>query len=242
MNFLSPSYSWADFIMIGLFLLLLYFILIFFRSLLDKFHFLGTYQPIIRNFVHLLLLIYEPIALLILSSVFILINPKVNGVFALLAGFFGSSYIKSYISGRFIQRDSSLAKGRAIKTKDLSGVVYDMEKFGLQMQTNRGLHFISYSKMLDEGYTLLAGDEVGGFFNLVLIANEKEEKANHIPHLMDMFVSTPYINRNQKPVLVASQKNPNKIEARVSLKEESHLQELMALINEWGYSAKLIKS
>ena len=242
MSILSPSYSWADFIAIWLFLLLLYFILIFFRSLLDKFQFLGTFQPVVRICVHLVLLIYEPIALLTLSSVFILINPKVHGVFALLTGFFGASYIKSYISGRFIQRDSSLVKGRAIKTKDLSGVVYDMEKFGLQLQTNRGLHFVSYSKMLEDGYTILAGEQVGGFFNLVLTVNEEESKINHVSHLMDMFVTTPYINRNQKPVLVASQKNPNKIEARVSLKEESHLQELMALINEWGYSAKLVKS
>ena len=88
----------------------------------------------------------------------------------------------------------------------------------------------------------MAGEQVGGFFNLVLTVNEEESKINHVSHLMDMFVTTPYINRNQKPVLVASQKNPNKIEARVSLKEESHLQELMALINEWGYSAKLVKS
>ena len=193
MSILSPSYSWADFIAIWLFLLLLYFILIFFRSLLDKFQFLGTFQPVVRICVHLVLLIYEPIALLTLSSVFILINPKVHGVFALLTGFFGASYIKSYISGRFIQRDSSLVKGRAIKTKDLSGVVYGMEKFGLQLQTNRGLHFVSYSKMLEDGYTILAGEQVGGFFNLVLTVNEEESKINHVSHLMDMFVTTPYI-------------------------------------------------
>lgn len=241
-KFFSPYYSWGNFISIGLFLLLLYFILLFFKNMLDKFQFLGAAQPTVNKSVHYLLLVYEPVGLLLLASIFILIDPKVHGIFALLIGIFGSTYIKSYISGRFIQRDRNLVKGKGITANNLSGVIYDMEQFGLQLQTNKGLHFVSYSKMLSEGYTLLTGDEVGGFFNLIITSKDTETKVNHVDHLMDIFVSTPYINRNQKPVLVASQKNPNKIEARVSLKEESHLQELMALINEWGYASKLLKT
>ena len=48
------------------------------------------------------------------------------------------------------------------------------------------------------------------------------------------------IRDSHKPELFQDEAVANQIDAKVLIKEESHLHELIALIKEWGYHCKLV--
>lgn len=240
-NFFKTNYNWADFIGIGLLLLLFYVGLRILKLLLDRFNLLGSIQRRVNATLHYLLLIYEPLAGLVLASVFVMVAPRMNGLIVLLMLILGGGYFKNYISGRFLRRNKSLVNGTRISVNNVEGVIYEPELFGVQLQTERGRHFLNYSKMLADGYTILGGERVGSIFHLKITADNSEKKTNHKEYLMDRLASTPYLDRIQKPILEVSGKDSNQIEARISVKEANHLADLRLLLNGWGYSCESLK-
>ena len=240
-NFFKTDYNWGDFIGIAFLLLLFYVGLRILKLLLDRFNLLGSFQKRINEALYYLLLIYEPLAGLILASVFVMVAPRMNGLIVLLMLILGGGYFKNYLSGRFLKRNKSLVKGTRVAINDIEGVIYDAERFGIQLQTERGQHFLSYSKMLTDGYTVLGGERVGSIFHLKITADNTEKKINHKEYLMDRLASTPYLDRIQKPILEVSGKDSNSIDALIPVKEASHLADLRTLLNDWGYSCESFK-
>ena len=241
-NWIPYQQSWASFIGIGLSLLAIYFVLLFAQRLLKRFHYLGRWQDRICRILHFVLIVFEPLAAILLCSVFVLINPLVHGLFLLLILIFGASYIRNYMSGRLAQVDNNIAKGMRIRTGTAEGIITEMDRMGLYLQSRDGLHYISYVKLMTTGYTLISGDEIGGLYHLEIDTGEVKSKTNPIQQLMDRLTMTPYIDWKHKPelYLIESATDTQRIDTRILLKEESHLHELIALIREWGYEAKVL--
>lgn len=238
-NLFESQFSWGEFFVIALLLLVLYLILNFLERVLDRFTFLGKYQSMVKSFVHHTLLVYEAMVLLILSGVFIYINPPFHGILAFMVLIGGYAQIKDYLSGRIVQFDNYISVGKRLKTENTQGIISNMGRLGLKIRTNKGLHFVNYSKLLTDGYMLLSGEEVGGFYQLNIQPNEPDEKIDYPTQLLDLLTTTPYLDWNHRPQLLPS-KDPSKpIKARVVVKEESHLHDLITLIQEWGYSVKV---
>jgi len=89
---------------------------------------------------------------------------------------------------------------------------------------------------MTDGYMLLSGEEVGGFYQLNIQPNEPDEKIDYSTQLLDLLTTTPYLDWNHRPQLLPSKDTSKTIKARVVVKEESHLHDLITLIQEWGYS------
>ena len=140
------------------------------------------------------------------------------------------------------ERNKALHKGTRIAVNDIEGVIYEAERFGLQLQTKRGRHFVNYSKMLADGYTVLGGDNVGSIFQLKITAENPEKKINHKEYLMDKLASTPYLDRIQKPILENFDEKSDIINARISLKEATYLADLRHLLSSWGYACEILKN
>ncbi len=70
---------------------------------------------------------------------------------------------------------------------------------------------------------------------------QANEKTNYRIQLMDLLATAPYLDRNYKPEILKSNEVPNQLNAKIMVKEESHLYELISLINEWGFACKLSK-
>lgn len=226
--------------LIALVLLGLYFVLQFLRRILNQSVFLGRFQRPAIKVVGYLLLVYEPLALIILASVFTLINPVFHGLIVALLLFIGFDQVRNYLNGRIIQANHNFSNGERIRSRDTEGVIFNMERLGLNLQTNEGLHHLSYTQLLTDGYTLLSGEEIGGFYQFVICSKDDKDKTNHLVHLRDLLASTPYIDWNHQPELIETDETPGQITTSLSLREESHLFEFMALVKEWGYSIKLL--
>lgn len=238
-DFLSTQFTWWEFFLIAILLVGLYFVLKLLERLMGKFTILKNYQITIRNLVGNTLLIYEAIVWLILGGVFILINPPFHGILVLAVLVGGFSHVKNYFSGRIVQYDNSIAVGKRLKTNESQGIISRTERLGLKLRTKKGLQFINYTKLISDGYTLLSGEEIGGYYQLNILPVEQDEKKNYAMQLTDLLNGTPYIDWNHKPIVISPKDLTKPIKAQVVVREETHLNELIRLIHEWGFTCKV---
>ncbi len=232
--------TWWRFFLTALFFFGLYFLLHFSNRILIKYNFLGKFQNHIKTAIKHALLIFEAVALLILGGAFILINPIYHGFLALIILLAGFNHIKNYFSGRIVQFDQSVEEGKRLKTLDSQGVIFKTGRLGLKLRTQKGVQFINYSNLVANGYTLLSGEEVGGFYEIEIQPNNLEEKKDYYTFLTDFFTTAPYLDLRHRPHLEILNDESKTILARVEVKEESHLQDLMTLIKERNFSCKVI--
>lgn len=239
MDIFSIQFSWTYLLTNILVLLALFFALQFIDRLLQRAAFLGSWQQPVHRVVRFLILIFEPLAVIWVGGIFVLINPVFHGL--LLALLFLSAFIhlRNYVAGRVIQLDPHLERGSRLRAGAVEGVVLELNRLGIQLQTKEGLYQLTYGKLMDIGYTLLAGDEIGGFYQLRIVPKEQDVKIRHLAHLQQLFVTTPYLDWSHRPELTALDENGQVLQARVLVREENHLRDLIALIREWGYECKL---
>jgi len=240
-DFLSKEYfTWWRFFLSAIFIIGLYFLLDFLNGILEKYNFLGKFQTRIKTIVKHSLLIYEAFALLILGSAFVLINPIYHGILAVIILATGFNHIKNYFSGRIVQFDQSVEEGKRLKTLDSQGVIFKKGRLGLKLRTQKGVQFVNYSNLISDGYTLLSGVEIGGFYELEIKPSEQNDKKDYLTFLRDLFTTTPYLDMSHRPQLEILNEEAKTILARVEVKEESHLQDLVTLIRERNFSCKVI--
>lgn len=239
----KSQYSWKEFFMTLTLLAVIYVILYLFQAGSKRLSLAGYFQTKIRQISRKLFLLYEIVALIILVGIFILINPIFHGILTFLLAWTSFDYIKSYVSGRWIALDNIIIEGTELKTKELQGVVSKMGRLKMDFQTNEGLCHIHYDRLLADGYTLVSGDEIGGFYYLEFSPkNTLKDIKNHRIYLMDLLATAPYIDWNQKPEIFRDDNKSNSIDVRILIKEEDHLHDLMLMVKEWGYDCKLVSS
>lgn len=240
-NFLTKKYfTWWKFFLSILFFLGLYFFLRFISQILDKYIFLGKFQSDVKRIIKHSMLIYEAIVLLVLGGAFVLINPISHGILTLLIFAAGFSHVRNYFSGRIVQFDRSVEEGKRLKTLDSQGVIFEKGRLGLKLRTQKGVQFINYSSLISDGYTLLSGVEVGVFYELEIQPKDLEEKKDYLTFLRDLFTTAPYLDLKHRPQLETLNDESKTFLAKVEVKEESHLQDLVSLIKERNFSCKVI--
>ncbi|MFK7932064.1 MAG: mechanosensitive ion channel domain-containing protein [Saprospiraceae bacterium] len=209
----------------------------FLKQILNRSNIFGIYQPTAERYVHRFLLIYELVVVLILGAAFILVSPLMHGliVAALFAGAF--PHIRNYICGRIVQFDKGVQIGNRLKFSDHTGTIAGIQRVGLKLRTNKGLRFINYSNLLNSGYLLLAGEEIGGYYRLQIKPQAGNETKNNRRKLLDILHATPYLNWQQRPIIKMNA-DGEMLDARIVLREERQLGDLIQLLEEWGYSVK----
>lgn len=237
---MKPYFTWTNLLLAALLLWGFYFLLRLVIERLNKSVWLGRHQRRVTAFLAAFLLLFEPITVLVLSMIFLFINPFVHGIFLLVIILAAFSRIRDYLSGRIILTSPLVTEGKSMKTSRYGGTISRIGRMGLYLQTGEGLHFVNYSTLLTDGFSLATGKEVGGYYQLIITMAE-EAKTNPLRELAERFVSTPYLDRTFKPVLVRSENNPRQIDARISVREDQHLRELLELMAEWGYPATVAK-
>lgn len=231
--------TWGQFLGLGIMILLSYIVLFFLKELVDRLPVPRNIKTKAHGVFHNILVIYEPLAFLVLLIAFIFINPLFHGLLIFLLILINFTYLKIYMSGRLLMLNEHIEEGTILRLKNGEGLVTHMGRMGLDLQTNEGLHRVSYDSILREGYVLVASDEIGGFYQL-RVSSKTASKVNHTTHLADLLATTPYIDWGHKPDILPLDDNNSEIEIRVLIKEESHLHDLIALIKEWGYSCQLV--
>ena len=240
-QFLNNNINWADFFVTAVILIAAYFLLQLLQRLVVGLRLPYRYERPAEQFIEYTLLVYEPLVLLILTVTFVLINPVFHGLlvgFLLLIGF---NQLRNYAYGRLLQLGGQIKAGKKISVGDQTGIAYAAERFGIRLQTSKGIRFISYQQLFEQGYMIGSGDNVGGFYRLKIRPQKEEDQLKEI-RVMDLLATAPYLNWHHQPETVLSEKSPNQINVRVSVRDERHLQQLINLIEDNGYQCRTAKS
>lgn len=238
---LQPYFTWTNFFAAALLLWGVYWLLVLLLRRMRNGTLFGRFQKSIVSIISTFLLLYEPITIMILTFEFLFINPVMHGTLLLLLTVVGFSRIRDYLSGRIILATTLVGEGKRMKTPQASGVISRIGWIGLYLQTGESLRFVNYSNLITGGYSLSTGQKVGGYYQLNIKVGEDQKPADSLRELADKFLSAPYLDRTFKPEFAFAAGRKDKINARVSVREEQHLRMLLELMEEWGYPATLAK-
>ena len=234
-----PVFSWLNFLGATIILLLAYLLMELVHELLSRQLKKNEWLIGLKKGLYTLLRVYEIIVFLILGSVFIFINPVLHGAILLAVVLFSFSHIKNYVSGKIASLDDNLSVGKRLDIGTAKGVIVKMGQLGIQLRTSTGIRFVSYANLFSEGYNLVAVEEIGGFYQFELLPKDKKSSSNHIQRLTDEFLMTPYIDPSRQPELIFTDNATQTMEARILIREDSNLDDLIQLINGWGYQCKV---
>lgn len=236
----SYRVSWLGLLLMGLALLSFYFALRLTRRLLSGASASGRALVAVQKALRALLLVYEPVAAMAWCAFFVFINPPLH---ALLLGLLATGlfpHLRNYLSGRLVRLGHPISAGRKLRSNGIQGVAARVGNLGLYLQADDGLHYLSYSQLLSDGYTLLSGEEVSAVYQLSVCKEEEPQSARFATQLMDLLSTTPYLDWNHKPEWLPAGTDSSSLRLRVVLKKKSHLHDLVLLLKEWGFSCTII--
>lgn len=234
-----PVFSWLNFLAATIILLLTYLLMQLIHELLSRQVQKNEWLAGLKKGLYRLLRLYEIIVFLILGSVFIFINPILHGSLLLAVVVFSFSHIRNYVSGKLASLDDNLSVGKRLNIGTAKGVIIKMGHLGIELRTSTGIRFVNYTNLFSEGYSLVAVEEIGGFYQFELLPKDKKSSSNHIQKLMDAFLMTPYIDPSRQPELIYTDSATTTMEARILIREDSNLDDFIQLINAWGYQCKV---
>ena len=240
-NILQSYFTWIDFMQTIIMLVVLYFSLHFINRILPKATILRKFRKSAQRITQRILSLFELIALLILGSTFILVNPIFHGalIFVLIIG--GFSHIRDYISGQLIRFNPAIAIGTQLNSPHKQGVITNIGRLGLQLNTDQGVQFINYSRLTGENELSLSGDGVGGFYRLKITPKPEQKQQVSLAHFADRLADAPYLDWNHKAEIHPSVDQLKGFDATILVKEKSHLYDLIKLIDEWGYTCEILQ-
>lgn len=236
---LEGSFSWPAFFTLAAFQVALFFLLRAGDKLLYRTDNWGKTLSVVKKWVHYTLLIYEPIALILIASAFVLINPPFHGLMILMVLLLAFGHVRNYISGRLLLLNPLFEPGRHMHSGDAKGIITHIGRQGISLQTQDGISFVRYAHLTAQGFTIDPGDEIGGYFSLKISWEESLNVSDPVMHFQDLLSTAPYLDRNYKPEISAHLTREDELQAKVLLHEENHLYELLSLIKEWGYEGEV---
>lgn len=239
-EYFTPQSTWGNLLATAIFLLAIFLLLKVLERMLGNVALPGRVLSPVKKGLQLVRLFFEPIALLLLAGIFVFIRPGLHGVITgiVLAGGFG--HIRNYLSGHIVRLDEKLSIGNRLRTADTEGVVTFAGRRGVQLRTSEGEHFTTYTRLLAGGYTLVTGEEAGGFHQLHIWpkADAKNgDKPIHPQQIFDLLATAPYLDGKFRPE-VKPDPGENKLTAKILVSEEHHLFELLDLLEEAGLSVR----
>lgn len=187
------------------------------------------------------LLIYEPLALLLLLSVLIAVKPIIVLPIVIILLVISHKHWRNYISRSVVLINNRVKSQVHLISGDIEGKVIGLRRLGIDVQTQKGIHNISYQSLLDNGYTISEGERISRLYVLDMVVPENTQ-SNPSSFLMDKLASTPYIDWKTTPQIEVRGIDNDKVSLEVVLRDKSHLDEVVSLLREWHYTSITVQN
>lgn len=232
-------YSWGHFITILIVLIGIYFLLKLIIRIGINVGVLGKTQERIVGFLGDILIVFEPIALVVLLGIFVMISPMYHGTILALILLSGISQIRNYFAGRMILLNKSITIGSPIKSGEMKGTIIKMDRLGMRIRTLEGVYFVNYQNLQGEGYLISNLGQIGGIYLMSITDNREDPKKGMQNELYHILRASPFIEPERK---IKIDINSEKSIATVGLaiRNNDHVDELLAHLNDRGFSAHII--
>lgn len=234
------DYNWGglfrNVVLLGMVLGACWFALWYLRRLPSAQEWQRTTERLLSYF----LLLFEPLAVLVLGSYFVLIHPFFHGLIVLLLLVTCFQHLKNYFGGRVVRFDSAIRIGNRLSSQEETGLITRIGRLGLRLQGNDGIHFLDYNRLLKEGYTLLNSDDSGSFFALHVSSNNEgtpqEEK-----RLRSLLIVNPFLDWQHEPQITPSTAEDTDWLVKLALYDEKHLTDFIKRLAEDQFSVQTAK-
>jgi len=227
--------NWSNWFF-ALALLVIIYLLLNLASSLLKTYLNNDFGKTIGKILDTVLVLYEPLSVIILLVAFILINPYFHGLMAGILILLAFYPIRNYLSGRILRLTSTLDKGQRIKVQNSEGVIQELGRLRLNLQTSEGTKYVNFNTLLSEGFTTMKGVKVGGFHQIELKNNNETPISTNLAYKL---FNCPYLDWSFKPEISKLNEDNSHYDIRVLVKEDKHLNQFMDLVREWGYEVEL---
>lgn len=231
---LSVHFSWSFLFITIIFLLLLYMILQIAKRQVMRLSLSLRTKDTIHRFLHQFLLLYELIFGLITASVLLFINPIWHGTILAFVIVVTFPLLRNYVIGRFLCFDAEFQTGKRIIANDTRGVINRMNRLGIYLMTNHGMQYINYTHLQEKGFSLLTDSLMEEYCDLHITALPKTATQS-AQTLLYKLMSTPYLDEQYKPTLIRDD-DDSTFQVRVLIRKGNHRDELIDLIEDWGYT------
>ncbi len=241
MKYLDIQYTWTGFFTWAVLLFLLYFAIKITYQLLSRLNLLGRYQVSVLRMLKPVRLLSMPAIIIVLVSIFVLINPVAHGVIIALVLLLGFDHIRNYFSGKILRLNSNVALGKKISVLQRNGIIEDMTPIGLRLKTTQGLASIGYAKILTDGFLLVGSEDIGGIVQLRVQPKSKDiDVENNERELRSIITHSPFLDWDHIPEIEQDPDDQKIHLITISLKVHSQLSDLILTIEEAGYEAEVI--
>ncbi len=189
-------------------------------------------------------IMFEPVATFLLAFVFVLINHLEHGALVLLAVIVSFPHLRNYISGRLLMLENTLQEGDEINFANLTGKIQQLGRLGLKLRNTEGLIHVNYQRLFAEGYTRVSSANSGEYVTLEISpeisTEDKKAGSNDKQRIATVLASAPYVDWHLRPYLEQIGEQSSNYRARVQLKKEAHLKDLVELLKEKGFLSSVI--
>ncbi len=190
---MEPLFDWNSFFWLLIVLVFLYLILKFIGKVTQYVFKKNSTKRKLKRLFNTVLVIYIPVAIIVIILSFLSINFIMHGVLLLAVGFIFFSYIKSYLNGVVFKTNPLVDKEVFIVTGDFEGEIENLLSFGIIINLTEGKRFINYSYIEKKGFFISQHDE-GTLRNTIYLA----KSANH-ESVLDLLFENPLISLSHKP-------------------------------------------
>lgn len=237
---LEPHFSWTFF---GFLLILASLGYLILRALHRKINDL-TFNRKVERIIYLstqrILVIYEPLAVIILASIWVLVNPVWHGILMLFLVASAFPHVRNYVTGRLIRLSNELSVGKNIIVQNEQGTISQLAPLGVYIMMNSGLRYFNYNQLAKQGYTIVSGSDLGEYCTIAVTLQEENDRQKQQQWLIHMLMASPYIDSNYPPKLLDRGANDNhKTSIKLLLHKGNYHNHLTTLINDWGYPCQL---
>ncbi len=232
--------SWSLWFFAVLGVVVLFFVLRLLANVLDRVNVLGKQQRPAREILNVVLHLYEPAAILFLLVGFVFINLLLHGLLVAFVFILAFYPVKNYVNGRLFLLAHKLQDGQRIQVNEMSGIIRNLGRLGVSLQTPEGLRFINYTTLLSDGYLLLKGEKIGRLHQLS-ISSDTDVAALTVSSLNNRLFACPYIDWSMRPEIKVDEEGEGGLLAQVLVREDAHLRSLVDLVREWGYGCAVVR-
>ncbi len=219
-------------------LVLFYAIIMMLIYVLEHTSWLGNYRTKLAGRLKKSLHIIEPISFLLGICIFISFNPMVNGFITAIFLVFAYFPIRNYFIGRMLILSNQLSIGQHMTTEKEDGILKEIGRLGLTVQTDEGNAFINYHQLLQQGYTTRQDTPNGSFIQLN-IQGDKEGDAL-AQNIKDKLFDCPYLDEMYQPEIRKDHASPSIVKVKILLKQDKYRNHFLDLLKEWNYEYHIL--
>ncbi|MGH1334955.1 MAG: hypothetical protein ACRBFS_02430 [Aureispira sp.] len=231
----SSTATWSFFLMMVVMGILFYLFLLFLSQRISRLSLTFKAEDRWSNYLRQVLLLYELFFVVVMGSLFILLNPPWHGLIVFFLVLITFPLLRNYLIGRLLCFDRDFGTGKRISIGASKGVINHMNRLGIYVNTNDGMQYFNYKQLQKEGFSIVTDSSMEEYCDLNITVSE--EHPTNGQQLLYQLMGVPYLDSGYKPILIQSEANTI-FRIRVLIRKGNHRRELVQLIEGWGYQCQ----